>query len=130
MVARSMVSTAATASMAPAAASPWPVTPLVEVTSGPGSPKTLVMARASARSLSGVEVPCALMWPDVGRRDAGVGQRQLHAGDRTGAVGRGCGDVVGVGGAGRPGELGVDGGARGRRRGPSPRARVRPRPRS
>ena len=58
-----MVSTAATASMAPAAARPWPVTPLVEVTSGPGSPKTLVMARASARSLSGVEVPWALMWP-------------------------------------------------------------------
>ncbi len=50
---------------------------------GPGSPNTLLMARASARSLSGVEVPCALMWRDVGRRQPGVLQRQLHAGDRA-----------------------------------------------
>ena len=49
--------------MAPAAPNPCPVTPLVEVTSGPGSPKTLLMARDSARSLSGVEVPWALMCP-------------------------------------------------------------------
>ena len=37
-----MVSTEATASMAPAAARPWPVTPLVEVTGGPGVAEDLV----------------------------------------------------------------------------------------
>jgi len=45
-----------------AAPRPWPVTPLVEVTAGPMPPKTLLMALDSARSLSGVEVPWALMW--------------------------------------------------------------------
>ncbi len=43
----------------------------------------------------------------------GIGQRQFHAGHGAGAVGRRRGDVVGVGRAGRPGELGVDGGAAG-----------------
>ena len=57
------------------------------------------------RGAVGVDVP------DVGCRDAGVRQRQLHAGHGAGAVGRGGGDVVGVGGAGRPGQLGVDRGA-------------------
>ena len=85
------------------------MTPLVEVTSGPGSPKTLVMARASARSLSGVEVPWALMWPTSAGVIAGIGERQLHAGDRAGAVGRRRGDVVRVRGTGRPGQLRVDG---------------------
>ena len=49
--------------MAPPAPSPCPVMPLVEVTGGEDAPNTLVMASASAWSLSGVEVPWALMWP-------------------------------------------------------------------
>jgi 3-oxoacyl-[acyl-carrier-protein] synthase II len=44
-----------------AAAMRWPVTPLVDVTGGACSPKTLAMASASPASLSGVEVPWALM---------------------------------------------------------------------
>ena len=56
-----MVRTAATASMAPLAPSPCPVTPLVEVTGGESAPNTLPMASDSAWSLSGVEVPWALM---------------------------------------------------------------------
>ena len=40
----------------------WPVTPLMDVTGGPGEPNTLSMASASAASLSGVDVPWALMW--------------------------------------------------------------------
>ncbi len=52
----------ATASTAPAAAMRWPVTPLVDVTGGGEPLKTLMMASASEASLSGVEVPWALMW--------------------------------------------------------------------
>ena len=37
--------------------------PLVDVTGGASPPNTLVMASASARSLRGVDVPWALMWP-------------------------------------------------------------------
>ena len=51
--------TTAIASIAPAAPSAWPVTPLVEVTMGRRSPNTSAMAAASAASLSGVDVPCA-----------------------------------------------------------------------
>ena len=58
-----MLSTTATASMAPQAPSPCPVIPLVEVTGGEAAPNTLAMASDSAWSLSGVEVPWALMWP-------------------------------------------------------------------
>ena len=49
----------ATASVAPAAPTRWPVTPLVDVTGGAASPNTLRIASASAASLSGVDVPCA-----------------------------------------------------------------------
>ncbi len=56
-------STAETASTAPAAPMRWPVTPLPEVTGSAPSPNTLASAAASAASLSGVEVPCALTWP-------------------------------------------------------------------
>ena len=85
-----MVRTDATASMAPAAPSPCPVTPLVEVTRGPGSPNTLLMARDSARSLSGVDVPWALMCPTSDGRDPGVGQGQFHAGHGAGTIGGGA----------------------------------------
>ncbi len=34
----------------------------MDVVGGPGSPKTLAMASASAASFRGVDVPCALMW--------------------------------------------------------------------
>src|SRR2546429_4020871 len=61
--ARWMLSTTAAASRAPAAPKAWPVTPLVEVTGGPGEPNSLRMASASAASLRGVEVPWALIWP-------------------------------------------------------------------
>src|SRR5450759_5957248 len=37
--------------------------PLVDVTGGASPPNTLVMASASARSLRGVDVPWALIWP-------------------------------------------------------------------
>ena len=105
-----MVRVVATASMAPAPPRAWPVTPLIEVTGGPGEPKTFSMAWASARSLSGVEVPWALMWPMSRRRDAGVGQGQLHAGGGAVAPGGGGGDVVGVGRRARAEDLGVDAG--------------------
>ena len=55
-------STTATASMDPAAPSECPVTPLIEVTAGPGVPNSVAIACASAASLSGVEVPWALTW--------------------------------------------------------------------
>ena len=38
------------------------MTPLIEVTGGDSSPNTLITASASAASLSGVEVPWALIW--------------------------------------------------------------------
>ena len=52
-----------TASAAPAPAIMWPVTPLVDVTGGGASPKTLRIASASVASLSGVDVPCAFTCP-------------------------------------------------------------------
>ena len=79
-------STTAAASSAPAAPSAWPVTPLVDVTGGPGRAEHLAIASASAASLSGVDVPWALMWTMSAGRDAGVGEGQLHAGDRAGAA--------------------------------------------
>ena len=106
-----MARATATASMAPAPPRACPVTPLVEVTGGPGVPKTLAMAWDSARSFSGVEVPWALMWPMPVGGDAGVGHGQLHAGGGPVAPGGGGGDVVGVGRRGRPQELAVDAGA-------------------
>ena len=57
---RSTVRSAATASTAPAAPMRWPVTPLTEVMGTAPGPNTLAMAAASALSLCGVEVPCAL----------------------------------------------------------------------
>ena len=72
--------TTAAASMAPAAPSAWPVTPLVEVTSGPGEPNTLWMASASLASLRGVEVPWALMWAmSDGARPASPSARSIQA---------------------------------------------------
>src|SRR5438270_254819 len=44
-----MVRTDATASMAPAAPRACPVTPLIDVRTGPGVPNTLLMASAAAR---------------------------------------------------------------------------------
>ena len=70
----------ATASMAPAAPSEWPVTPLIDVTGGPGVPNSFAIASASAASLSGVDVPWALTWRDVGGVEPGAGQGELHAG--------------------------------------------------
>ncbi len=78
-----MVRAVATASMAPAPPSACPVTPLMEVTGGEGAPNTFSMACDSARSLSGVEVPWALMWPMSPGRQPGVGEGQLHAGGGT-----------------------------------------------
>ena len=54
----------ATASTAPAAPSRCPIADLVEDTgiSLAASPSAALMACVSARSLSGVEVPCALMY--------------------------------------------------------------------
>ena len=49
-----------TASMAPAAARLCPVAPLIEERGGGCSPKSDRRARASARSLSTVPVPCRL----------------------------------------------------------------------
>ena len=60
------------------------MTPLVDVTGGPGVPNTLAMASASAASLSGVEVPWALICTMSAGGQPGVGERQLHAGDRAG----------------------------------------------
>ena len=69
--------------MAPLAPSPWPVAPLMEVTGGESVPNTLPMASDSAWSLSGVEVPWALMWATCAADDAGVVHGQLHAGGGT-----------------------------------------------
>ena len=55
----SIATAAMTASMAPAAASGWPVRPLVDDMGG-GELKTWCAAFASAASLSGVPVPCKL----------------------------------------------------------------------
>src|SRR5579884_1057133 len=75
-----MVRMAATASIAPAAPRAWPTTPLVEVTGGPGVPKTLLMASASAASFSGVDVPWALMWAmSPGVRPASNRAASMHA---------------------------------------------------
>ena len=71
------------------------------------------MASASAASLSGVEVPWALMWAMSDGVEPGVGQRQLHAGDGARAAGGRGGDVVGVGRGGGAEHLGEDRGAAG-----------------
>ena len=57
-----MASTEKIASMPPAAPSRWPVIDLVELTIifQAWSPKARFIANVSARSPSGVEVPCAL----------------------------------------------------------------------
>ena len=69
----------ATASTAPAAPRAWPVTPFVEVTRGPGVPKTLTMASASLASFSGVEVPWALMCTtSEGSRPASATARSMQ----------------------------------------------------
>ena len=74
-----MDSMTAMASMAPAAPSEWPVTPLIEVTGGPGRPKSLAIASASAASLSGVEVPWALTWRmSLGSRPASARAISMH----------------------------------------------------
>ena len=53
-------SSTAAASRAPAAPSGCPVTPLIDVIGGLFEPNTASTACASAASLSGVDVPCAL----------------------------------------------------------------------
>ena len=55
-------SSVATASTAPAAPSRWPIADFGEETGHPRacSPSAVLIAFVSARSLSGVEVPCAL----------------------------------------------------------------------
>ena len=116
--------------MAPAAPSEWPVTPLIEVTGGPGAPNSLAIASASAASLSGVEVPWALTWRDVARRRAR--RRPAPAPCTTTApraAGGGGGDVVGVGGGGRRRAPRRGSWRRGPRRRPRPRGRARRRPR-
>ena len=65
----------------------WPVTPLVDVTGGRGSPNTLRIASASAASLSGVDVPCAFTCPIARGIEAGVVERELHARGRACAAG-------------------------------------------
>ena len=56
------------------------MTPLTDVTGGPGLPNTLSMAWASARSLSGVEVPWALMCPmSPGASPASARASSMHA---------------------------------------------------
>ena len=68
------------ASSAPAAPSECPVTPLIEVTGGPGRSKTFSIASASARSLSGVEVPWALIWAtSAGRIPASSSASSMQA---------------------------------------------------
>ena len=51
------------ASIAPAAPNVWPIIDFVDDTASPyaWSPKTCLIARVSAASPSGVDVPCALM---------------------------------------------------------------------
>ena len=78
------------------------------VTGGATSPKTLRIASASAASLSGVDVPCALMCPMSLGFETGVVERELHAARRARAARRRCGDVVGVGVAAVAGDLAVD----------------------
>ena len=81
-----MVSTAATASMAPLAPSPWPVTPLVEVTGGESAPEHLAdgvglgLVVERGRGAVGVDVA------DLVGADAGVLHGQLHAGGGAGAA--------------------------------------------
>lgn len=58
----SIARTVSAASIAPAAPSVCPTTPLAEVTAG-APPNRSRTTAASAASLSGVEVPCALTWP-------------------------------------------------------------------
>lgn len=78
--------------MAPAAPRAWPVVLFVDVTGGLGAPKTLVMASASARSLSGVEVPCALMClMSDGLRPASSSASSMH---RMAPVPPGAGAVM------------------------------------
>ena len=74
------------ASIAPAAPMRWPVTPLVAVTGGLGSPNTLRIASDSAESLSSVDVPCALMCPIASAPIVGVVERELHARRGAGAA--------------------------------------------
>ena len=105
-----------TASTAPAAPMRWPVTPLVEVTGTAPAPNTLVIAAASAASLSGVEVPWAFTWPTSPGARPGVGERRLHARDRAGPALGGRRDVVGVAGAAVAEQLAPDRWRRGRRR--------------
>ena len=59
---RRSASIVAIASTAPAAPSRWPIADLVELTgmSAARSPSAAFSATVSERSLSGVEVPCAL----------------------------------------------------------------------
>ena len=84
------------------------MTPLVDVTGGGVSPKTLRIASASAASLSGVDVPCALTCAMSRGGEAGVVERELHARGRAFAAGRRRGDVVRVGVAAVADDLAVD----------------------
>ena len=87
--------------------------PLVEVTGGEfgaehlGDGVRLGPVVERGRGAVGVDVA------DLVRRDAGVLHGQGHAGGRPGPAGDRGGDVVGVGGAGRAGQLTVDAGPAG-----------------
>ena len=92
----------------------------------PGVPKTFVdrlgLGEVVERRRGAVGVDVA----DVAGRDAGVVEGELHAGRGAVAPGRRGGDVVGVGGRGRPEDLGVDVGARAAGRARAPRGRAPP----
>ena len=122
-------STTATASIAPAAPSEWPVTPFTEVTGGPGVAEELgqrlglggVVERR--RRAVGVDVA------DVGGRRARRRRAPAPCTTRAAAAGRRGGDVVGVRGATRRRAPRRGSSRPVPRRRPTPRARARPRPR-
>ena len=103
-----MDSATATASMPPAPPSAWPVTPLMDVTGGPGAPNTLVDGLGLGQVVERRRGPVGVDVADVAGRDAGVGQGQLHAGRRPVAARGGGGDVIGVGRRAGAEELAVD----------------------
>ena len=109
----SIDSSTATASIAPAAPSGWPVAPFVDVTMGPGCAEDLGDRLCLRGVVQGRGGAVGVHVDDLARADAGVDQRHLHAGDGAGAAGRRGGDVVRVGRAGRSEDFSVDVGAAG-----------------
>ncbi len=93
----SIDSSAAAASSAPAAPSAWPVTPLIDTTGHVARAEDLGDRRGFGLVVERRRRPVGVDLLDVGRVDAGVGEREAHAGDGADATRRGGGDVVGVG---------------------------------